>query len=465
MTMKLGERQVAPTLDGIRFDHRARYHFAARMLKPASRVIDFACGVGYGSAILADAGHFVIGRDNDEEALEYARVNYGHDRGGFLHADANNLAPHVPGLGEFDAAVCFEALEHIKDPRPLLKALRASAPLLIASVPNESEFPWRGYAFHFRHYTAAQFEALLDECGWRVKEWFGQAGPESDVERGTTGRTLVVVAERADVKVPLKAVPAATRVAEVALPKPKHVAIVGLGPSAAQYLHITRGLGGRHKYCDETWVINALGDVFAADLIFHMDDVRIQEIRVAADPDSNIAAMLAWLKTHPGPIITSRAHPDYPGLVEFPLEAVLNDHVQCYFNSTAAYAVAYAIHLGVEKISVFGFDFTYPDAHDAEKGRACVEFWLGIAAERGIQLSMPKTTTLLDACNTQAERFYGYDTVDLAISRVDDRIAVAFTEREALPTAAELEHRYDHSRHTNVLVEEAHREAGNAQGS
>ena len=51
-----------------------------------------------------------------------------------------------------------------------------------------------------------------------------------------------------------------------------------------------------------------------------------------------------------------------------------------------AYAVALAIHEGATKISCFGMDFTYPDVHDAEKGRACVEFWMGVAAARGIAL-------------------------------------------------------------------------------
>lgn len=232
----------------------------------------------------------------------------------------------------------------------------------------------------------------------------------------------------------------------------KHIAIVGLGPSAAQYLSIVRGQGGRSRYCDEVWTINALGNVFDCDRVFHMDDVRIQEIRAAAEPDSNIAAMLKWMKTHPGPIVTSRAHPDYPGLVEFPLEDVVNACEEAYFNGTAAYAVAYAVFHRVGKISMFGCDFTYPNAHDAEKGRACVEYWLGMAVERGIKLAVPKTSSLLDACHTQAERFYGYDTLDIAISRVDGRIKVAFTERATLPTAEEIEARYDHSVHPSPLM-------------
>lgn len=235
--------------------------------------------------------------------------------------------------------------------------------------------------------------------------------------------------------------------------QPKHVAILGLGPSLNQYVYVARQLGGRSKYCDEVWGINALGDVVQCDRIFHMDDVRIQEIRAAARPQSNIAAMLEWMRKHPGPIYTSRPHADYQGLVPFPLEAVYNSTGMLYFNSTAAYAIAFAIHIGVERLSLFGMDFTYDNAHDSEKGRGCVEFWLGIAKARGIEITIARTSSLMDACEPFARRAYGYDTVDLSFT-VDEhgRKRIEFTERQQLPTADEIESAYDHSAHPNPLV-------------
>lgn len=432
-----GERQVAPTLDGIRRDHVARYEWAAKVLPAHSRVIDFACGVGYGTKILANAGHLALGCDRDGEALEYARLNYTYGGEGvprWKQADGND-----PGeLGEADAAVCFETVEHIEDPRALLKALRLSAPMLIASVPNEAVMPWRREedgavtAFHFRHYLKHQFQALLNECGWAVVDWYGQAGPESDVEPDVNGRTLIAVCQR-DVLPEKEAFG-------------KRVAILGLGPSIDKYLDLVKRQGGRSKLFDEVWAINALGDVFACDLVFHMDDVRIQEIRAKAAPESNIAAMLKWLKTSLVPVVTSRAHPGYPALVEYPLEDVLNRFGHEYFNNTAAYAIAFAIHTGVTQLSLFGMDFTYPNRHDAEKGRACVEYWMGQAHARGIKLLMPRETTLMDAYAGRASRLYGYDTVDVVFNmQQDGSVKLDFVPRETLPTAAEIEANYDHS--------------------
>lgn len=238
---------------------------------------------------------------------------------------------------------------------------------------------------------------------------------------------------------------------------PSHVAIIGLGPSCAAFFELTRRLGGASAYCDEVWGINAIGDVLRCDRVFHMDDLLVQEARAKARPDGNIAAMVRWLKTHPGPIYTSRLRPGYPGLVEFPLEDVLNARHDGnggapYFNSTAAYAVAYAVHIGVERISLFGLDYTLPNAHSAEQGRACVEFWLGIAAARGIEITVPQQTSLLDACAPERERLYGYDCVDVAFTdRADGGLAVTFSDREC-PEAEEIERRYDHTKHPNRLI-------------
>lgn len=236
----------------------------------------------------------------------------------------------------------------------------------------------------------------------------------------------------------------------------KHIAIVGLGPSSREFLHVCKGLGGRRAYCDEVWGINAIGDVLNCDRIIHMDDVRIQEIRAAERPESNIARMLDWMKTTKTQIISSRCHPDYPAITEYPIEDVLKEFQLDYFNSTAAWAVALAVFGGAEKISLWGIDFTYPDAHDAEKGRGCVEFWLGVAKARGIKVAMPKTTTLMDALYTRQERLYGYDTRTVEI-KFDDNgkvngVALNEIDPATLPSADEIEDRYDHSKHPNELV-------------
>jgi hypothetical protein len=239
---------------------------------------------------------------------------------------------------------------------------------------------------------------------------------------------------------------------------PAHVAIVGLGPSCVEFFELTRRLGGASAYCDEVWGINAIGDVLRCDRIFHMDDVRIQEARAELNPDGNIAAMLKWLKRHPGPIYTSVVRHGYPGLVAFPLQDVLRARYDgptgtAYFNSTTAYAIAYAIHIGVKHISCFGVDYTMPNRHMAEQGRACCEYWLGVAAGRGIGVSASLRSSLMDACSDPRDRLYGYDCFDVHLNEEPDgNVKVTFSERENIPTAEEIEARYDHKNHPNPLM-------------
>lgn len=223
------------------------------------------------------------------------------------------------------------------------------------------------------------------------------------------------------------------------------IAIVALGPSSLDYVRLVEGIGNRKLAFDEVWSINGYGFVLQCDRIFHMDDVRIQEIR-AKGGNKKIAAMLEWMKTHPGPIYTSRTHEDYPGLVAYPLADVLNAVKRPYINNTVAAAVCYALHMkepAVTELTLFGADFTYPDKRWAERGRACVEHWLGVAAARGIRIQLPDTTSLLDACEPM--QIYGYDTLDIIMKRTGETVDISFREKVELPTAEQVEAVYNHA--------------------
>ena len=172
----------------VRADHVARYRWAAE--RTQGHVIDAGCNCGYGSAILADAGLIVTAFDYWFQGLEYARKHWHRPTTVFAKADFED-AFTFPFA---DAVVAFEVVEHLGDPRPLLREARRVAGRLFASVPNEDVWPHepRLAPVHKRHYTRGDFEALLIECGWKNIEWWGQYGGESPVEPEVSGRTLVV---------------------------------------------------------------------------------------------------------------------------------------------------------------------------------------------------------------------------------------------------------------------------------
>ncbi len=233
-----------------------------------------------------------------------------------------------------------------------------------------------------------------------------------------------------------------------------HITILGLGPSLDDYVYHTKCLGGRSAYCDEVWGINAVGDVLACDRIIHMDDVRVQERRAEARPQSNIANMVKWLRKTSVPVYTCHVEPGFASLVEYPLNDVIGNLGECYFNGTAAYAIALAIHEGATKISIFGCDYSYEHSHHAERGRACVEFWIGIAKHRGIEIALPRNTSLLDAYEGEQALFYGYSDGHVMTLGMEDGRLVASSEAKTLPTADEVEEKYNHARPTSKHVEQ-----------
>ena len=58
-------------------EHEARYNFASKFVN-GMKILDIACGTGYGSNILFNSGGTTVyGCDISPEAIEYARKNYG----------------------------------------------------------------------------------------------------------------------------------------------------------------------------------------------------------------------------------------------------------------------------------------------------------------------------------------------------------------------------------------------------
>ncbi len=224
---------------------------------------------------------------------------------------------------------------------------------------------------------------------------------------------------------------------------PKRVALVALGPSSLGYLAMAEQLGNRRQRYDAVWVVNSYASVLKADLIFHMDDMRIQEIRARADPGGKIASMLESFKELDTPIMTSRAYPDYPSSIEYPLEDVLNSVPYGYFTTTPPYALAYAVHIGVQDLSLFGMDYDWPGAGTVEEGKSCFEFWMGILFAKGMGVHMAVGTTILGEQLSEKDRYYGYDTREVHTHvDADGRTKVTFKEVANLPSAEAIEEKY-----------------------
>lgn len=188
------DRQYGRSLNEIRPDHLLRYALAASYV--SGRVLDAACGCGYGSWLLHRAVPVVVGVDKSPTAINWAEEHFAGPQ------YILSAIEESPWSGRFDAIVSLETLEHIKDPKPVLDAFRASCDgVLIASVPNEERYPFKAENFardespHFRHYTPTQFTDLLQASGFKVVERFCQKDKAGQVYGGTDGMFLIYICE------------------------------------------------------------------------------------------------------------------------------------------------------------------------------------------------------------------------------------------------------------------------------
>lgn len=158
-----------------------------------------------------------------------------------------------------------------------------------------------------------------------------------------------------------------------------------------------------HTEIDEVWGVNKVYEVCPGlDMLFVQDDLKyILNVREGEE----------WydgLKHVDIPLVTSKAYPEWPMSVDYPMKSVLRQLFFHYINSTVAAALCMALACNPKKVGIFGADFTYPDRKSAEEKRACVEFWLGAYAQRGGATWLGKSSTLLD--NRAGRPFYGYVT-------------------------------------------------------
>ena len=206
-----GERFTPECVREIWYEHWHRYVFAKNLAK-GLRVLDAACGEGYGSALLADGASEVIGVDIDAASIGHARERYGARANLSYEQGDATLLDFPPG--RFDLVVCFETLEHVQAQERMIagfaRVLTDDGLLIISSPDRHAYSEVSGFRneFHVRELYRDELLALL-RPHFPSLELFGQKllfqstiwsleGSSQGYETRTADRAGEAVAPRLD---------------------------------------------------------------------------------------------------------------------------------------------------------------------------------------------------------------------------------------------------------------------------
>lgn len=158
----------------------------ARMVEPGQRVLELGTGPGTVTRILHAKGCKVTGVEMDPETLATCAPFCERT----LQANLEDPQWAAPLAGErFDAIICADVLEHLRNPRPLLNQLHGFLKpdgSILMSLPNASHltvvasllggrFPYQQNGLldhtHLKFYGREDLDALLRECGLLWQHW------------------------------------------------------------------------------------------------------------------------------------------------------------------------------------------------------------------------------------------------------------------------------------------------------
>jgi SAM-dependent methyltransferase len=141
--------------------HLVVYEWIAQRV-PGLRVIDMACGEGYGSDVLARTAASVVGVDANPQAHEHARLRYARSNLRFARELVDSFS------GPADAVVFLQTIEHLQDPAAVLahfRSLVGDAGAVFVSTPNVLTLAPQGSSrsgnpWHVHEYRRHEFERL-----------------------------------------------------------------------------------------------------------------------------------------------------------------------------------------------------------------------------------------------------------------------------------------------------------------
>lgn len=189
-------------------ESEATFHLRVRAALQAigrspRRVLDFGCGTGAASSLIAEAGHHVVGVDVSESGLRLAERNVLGATFELIHSESELPFPD----GSFDVCFATEVIEHLLDVRGFIREVprilahdgrfvittpyhRWIKNLIIITRNFDRHFdPTWG---HIRFFSRSSLNGCLADGGFRVEQFSGIG------RRWPVWKSMFVVARKVD---------------------------------------------------------------------------------------------------------------------------------------------------------------------------------------------------------------------------------------------------------------------------
>jgi ubiquinone/menaquinone biosynthesis C-methylase UbiE len=170
------ERREACATDTQHVVNLSGYVWAATQLGNLDRlrVLDVACGTGYGSRYLGQRARMVVGVDHQPAVVAKCRAQYAAERVSFVAMDATALGFRD---ASFDAIVSQDTIEHIEHDRRFLsevtRVLRTGGVLVLFTPQGKERGRLPTDPYHVREYTPDELKELLSAHFGSIR-WFGR---------------------------------------------------------------------------------------------------------------------------------------------------------------------------------------------------------------------------------------------------------------------------------------------------
>ena len=165
----------------MKLEHCGRYLYAYDQIKKSDVIADIGCATGYGTYFLAQKARLVIGVDNKEIYLDYAKHNYHSSNIYYVPVDLETETETLANRN-VTKIICFETLEHTRCPLDILSSFYKILPTkgeAIISFPNNvyEKFDENGKNYDPYHLSVVYLQEFLrhaQQLGFKIKHVLGQ---------------------------------------------------------------------------------------------------------------------------------------------------------------------------------------------------------------------------------------------------------------------------------------------------